>query len=128
MVKANVKNYYVQYSDLNISNGAKGGSRKYYSNGHYHRINNGWDYDYTPLKMIVECELVNGEVVETWVDRFFKNELGRLTTRRKEVIENNCPKTLYLEEHDGWNGKYYTVCDDDLGLWLHKVKTQLEIV
>jgi hypothetical protein len=127
MVKAKVKNYYVQYSDFNLSNGAKGGSRKYYSDGRFHKIRNGWDYEYKPLKMIVECELDDGEIVETWVDRYFKNELGRLTTRRKEAIEDNLPKYVTLEEQEGLTSTYYTICEEDLREWLHRAKTQLGI-
>ena len=122
MEKAKVTNYYVQYADLNISNGAKGGSRKYYSGGHFHKIRNGWDYDYTPLKMVVECELEDGKIIETWVDRFFKNELGRLTTKRKEAIADTLPNTVTLEEQEGLTRSYYTISEDDLRAWLSRVR------
>ena len=67
-----------------LKNGVKGGATYgcYYKNGKYHKNRGfGWESVYAPSRLILVVE-IEGKRTEIWIDRFFKERVGRLTNNR----------------------------------------------
>ena len=59
------------------------------------------------------------ENLEFWIDRFFKDQIGRLTEKRRMLISQEMPQFVNVEPAIGQKGtKYYVVSKDDLNEWL----------
>lgn len=69
-----------------------------------------------------------GTVEETiWVDRAFKQGIGRLTEKRRAAIAATMPPTIRVEERVSRRGtRYYAANAEDLGTWVAATLTHLE--
>jgi hypothetical protein len=75
-----------------------------------------------PSRLILTVE-VNGIRRELWIDRFWKKQIGRLTEKRRTIIQETMPRMISVEEVIGRKGtKYFTVSDSDLLAWLERYK------
>ena len=100
------------------SQGIKKGSRVS-QKGKYVQIpqGNGWAKNIKSSKLILYIE-VNGIVYDTWIDQFFKDNVGRLSMARREKIINSMPVTVRVEEYQRIDGSiYYVVDEQDLKSW-----------
>jgi hypothetical protein len=58
-----------------------------------------------------------------WVDKYFREHWGRLTTKRVQKIIDSMPDTLVVHENKTRSGAvYYTVDDSSLSDWLKRAK------
>lgn len=126
-MKINAKIIDVRYEKgwYKLHNGAKGGYKKYYKNGVYHKQSFGWSHDYCPSKLIVTVALEEtaSDYKEVLVDRFFKQMWGNLTNRRLEGIMATVPTTIRVEEAETERGyQYYQADEDDLREWMTKAQ------
>jgi hypothetical protein len=56
-----------------------------------------------------------------FIDRFFKDNFGRLIEKRRTIIENTMPQEINVQEKVSPRGtKYYIAVEDDLQNWLNK--------
>lgn len=94
-----------------------------YKNG-YKKTNegNGYASNVKSSKLILTIE-VDGQYHETWIDKYFKENIGRLTEKRVGIIEDTMPETVQVEENESTSGKtYYTVEEKSLDKWRKKAK------
>lgn len=78
----------------------------------------GWGTVSKPSKIIVGVN-VDGKNVTVFVDRYFKDNWGRLTAGRVEAIKQTLPDELELIENQTYSGDiYYTVADESMDIWL----------
>lgn len=90
---------------------------KWFSNRGY-----GWGEHIESSKLILHTE-VRGKKEQIWVDRFFKDKLGRLIERRRVLIQKTMPEFVSVRRAVGSGGtKYWTVTEKDLGLWLSRIE------
>jgi hypothetical protein len=89
----------------------------------------GWAEVVESSRLTVAVE-VDGEPREIWVDQFFKQHLGRLTPKRRALIDFAKPESIVVEEQTGKVGRvYYTAAEESLHSWLaaaNRVKDQFE--
>lgn len=94
---------------------------KWFSNRGY-----GWGEYIESSKLILHAQ-VRGKKEQIWIDRFFKDELGRLIERRRVLIQKTMPEFVSVRRAVGSGGtKYWTVTEKDLGLWLSRIRTMPE--
>ncbi|MHB8129264.1 MAG: hypothetical protein ACYDEX_09725 [Mobilitalea sp.] len=113
--------------DFYLGQGYKEGTKSYYNiNGYYvNPIGYGNATVCKASKIILKVE-VDGVFYDVWVDRFFKDNLGRLTEKRKLAIMHTVPETINLEENFTRNDNvYFIAAEDDMNLWLNRVKKYL---
>ena len=99
-----------------LKNGVKGGATYgcYYKNGKYHKNRGfGWESVYAPSRLILVVE-IEGKRTEIWIDRFFKERVGRLTNNRICKIVGAMPNFVEVKNM----GNYYLVQDSSLEAWL----------
>lgn len=100
--------------------GYKGGGsgQSFYKNGYYHNTQGfGWAKCYKPSKLILFVERKN-KVHEIWIDHYFKDNVGKLTSKRVSAITNSMPETIHIEKCESMNGGSYYIADEaDLALW-----------
>ena len=99
-----------------LKNGVKGGATYgcYYKNGKYHKNRGfGWESVYAPSRLILVVE-IEGKRTEIWIDRFFKERVGRLTNNRICKIVGAMPNFVKFKNM----GNYYLVQDSSLEAWL----------
>lgn len=105
--------------DYYISQGHKKGSR-IKQNGDYTCFpqNTGWGKNIKPSRLTLSIG-VDGKRYNTWVDKYFKDNVGRLTEKRIDIIETNMPETVEVIECEGSKiGKYYVVSEESMDAWL----------
>lgn len=97
-------------------NGVKGGGPRGY----------GWDSAGIPSQYFLIAMGPEGEVAVR-IDRIFKQGIGRLTPKRRDLIRRTMPPTVTLVVGDDpWYGKdHVLVSSDDLARWLEVVKAIL---
>lgn len=107
------------------TNGHKGNERNYYnkSTGAYvTQKGYGWASEWKPSKIIVGIEIDDG-VSEVWVDKYFRENWGRLTAKRVQAIIDSLPETIVVNKQMSRTGSvYYTVDDSSLSDWLEEAK------
>lgn len=72
----------------------------------------GWGTSVTPSRYILLAKTANGSV-EVDVGFYFKKYVGRLTERRRDLIEEHMPTKVMLVD----NGSYYSVSECDMETW-----------
>lgn len=104
-----------------LSQQVKKGTRTKYKNGYTHSPRGfGWGDTFKPSRLILYIE-VDGQRGYSWIDRYFKDTVGRLTEKRRKKIISTMPSTVKVEEIHNSNGeKYYVVSDADMDSWLSK--------
>ena len=104
-----------------LSQRVKKGTKTKYKNGYIHSQRGfGWGNNLKPSHLILYIE-VDGQRGYAWIDRYFKDMVGRLTEKRRKKIISTMPATVKVEEFHNSNGeKYYVVSDADLDSWLSK--------
>lgn len=123
MVKGSVISLRYEAGYYALTNGHKGYERSHYSpgGGYVNQRGYGWASECKGSKYILEVA-AGGEIYEVWVDRFFKDNLGRLTEKRRFAIEQTIPEFIGLEMHEGRNcGTYCTAAEADMQEWLSRV-------
>lgn len=82
----------------------------------------GWGEHIESSKLILHAE-VRGKQEEIWIDRFFKDKLGRLIERRRVLIQKTMPEFVSVRRAIGSGGmRYWTVTEKDLGRWLSRIE------
>lgn len=71
----------------------------------------GHQYTTKPSRFILLIE-VNEQIVETWIDKYFKDNVGRLTEKRRMAIRDSMPETVLVEQFESRDGKQYYVVDE----------------
>lgn len=122
MIIGTVKSIHYEAGEFAISQGHKCGERGHYTkSGHYvNPIGFGNATVCKSSKLVLEVD-VDGDRYDVWVDRFFKDNWGRLTAGRRYAIEKTAPDIVSLDEHTTYSGNiYYTICEPDMITWLHR--------
>lgn len=104
------------YTTQHIKNGSRikstGNGYTQYPQG------NGWAKNFKGSRLILYIE-VDGNVYDTWIDQFFKDSIGKLTEKRRDIIERNMPISVEVDEYERQDGsKYYVVDEESLNKWL----------
>lgn len=107
--------------DYSTGQGISGGGipeRSYFNKGKVHQQQGfGWEKQITPSRLILIVE-INGSYHEIWVDRFFKDSVGKVTAKRIEKLDENMPEKIRVNEYEKADGGiYYTVDENDLYKW-----------
>lgn len=85
----------------------------------------GWGTVSKSSKLTVNV-IVNEKHETVLVDRYFKENLGRLTTRRIDAIERTMPEFLEIEGHTNCYGdEYFIVNETSMEEWLTDVEAIL---
>jgi hypothetical protein len=124
MVTGTVNNIRYEAGEFAVTQGHKCGERGHYTkSGHYvNPIGFGNATICKASKLILDVE-VSGRSYDVWVDRFFKDNWGRVTAGRRYAIEESAPDTVLLNENTTCSGDvYYTVCETDMSRWLQRAK------
>lgn len=105
--------------EYNLTQGHKGYEKKRYKNNRYiNPTGFGWATEYKPSRIIVGVD-VKGLYAEVWVDRFFKDNWGKLTTKRVKAIKATLPDKIKVHECETYYGSTYYVADEkSLEDWL----------
>lgn len=105
------------YTSQRVKNGTgikKKGDYTMYPQG------NGWAKHFKGSKLVLYIS-IDGKSYGTWVDRYFKENVGRLTDKRLKIIEKTMPKEVEVVECEGSKvGNYYIVSDESLDSWLRE--------
>lgn len=119
MVTGLVKDFRYEKSEFELTQGHSSYARSGYKNGRYvNQRGFGWASECKPSRITLKVE-VDGELFDVWVDRYFKDNWGRLTARRIDAIKKTIPGVVDLVENVSNNGTfYYTVSDFYMALWL----------
>lgn len=87
----------------------------------------GWYHTSRSSKLVLKIELADGKTTEVWVDRFFKDRLGRLTKKRRNALDDTRPHTVSMTQHVSTRGTaYYQVASQELESWLSRVQEILK--
>ena len=82
----------------------------------------GWGTVSKPSRITVDVD-VNGKCKEVFVDRFFKENWGKLTAGRVQAIKDTVPEELSVIKNKTYSGgTYYTVEETDMHKWLSAAK------
>jgi len=103
-----------QAGDYIAWNGVKGGGKRGY----------GWASAPIPSKLFVVISVKKNVMAKVRVDRTFKEEVGRLSPKRKLAINACRPtKVTLVRGNDPWYGEdQVLVSDGDMAQWLGRVK------
>lgn len=120
-MKAKCLEVIYEEGDFYLTQGVKKGTKTTFSNGYVHSPRgNGYGNNYKPSHLILYFE-IDGYRRSAWVDRYFKDSVGRLTEKRRNKIISTMPSTVTVEEFVSLNdGKYYVVSDEDMEMWLSR--------
>ena len=78
----------------------------------------GWGEDIQPSHLILYFE-ADGKKGFSWIDYYFKKNIGRLTEKRRSILELKMPTTVEVEAYERQDGStYYVVNENDLENWL----------
>lgn len=123
MVTGTVVNAIYERGEYTLTQGHKDSTRSGYKNGRYiSQRGYGWASECRPSRITLIVN-VEGHHHDVWVDRFFKDNWGRLTQNRQNAILNTIPSMVDLEENLGsCDTMYYTVCDSYMYDWLARAK------
>ncbi len=104
-----------------LTNGHKEYERSGYRNGRYvSQRGYGWASECKGSRLTLKVDL-GGLVEEIWVDRYFKERLGRLTEKRRRIIEATVPDEVCVDMKETRNGGiYYVVSEEDMDLWFQR--------
>jgi hypothetical protein len=107
--------------DFYLSQGVKKGTRTTYRDGYVRSPRGcGWGNNFKGSKLILFLE-VEGKRESAWIDNFFKDNIGRLTEKRRDIIEQTIPATIEVKEYEKNDGStYYIVDDADMVRWLRR--------
>lgn len=108
--------------EFSITQGHKRGERGHYTKSGYYvnPIGFGNATICRGSKLILDVE-VDGIKYAVWIDRFFKDNWGKLTAKRRYAIEQTAPSTVFLNEQKACSGSvYYTVHEQDMIAWLDR--------
>lgn len=105
--------------DFYYSQGHKKGSKVKYNNGYLQSPNGfGGASNLKASRLILYIE-VEGKQNCAWIDRYFKDAIGRLTDKRRKKIISTMPANVEVEEFLNSSGKkYYVVSEEDMDQWL----------
>lgn len=107
------------------TNGHKGNECDHYNNStgaYVSQKGYGWASEWKPSKIIVIIDAGDG-YSEVWVDKYFRENWGRLTAKRVDAIMNTLPETVVVNEQTARSGAiYYTVDETSLSNWLKRAK------
>ena len=105
--------------EYNITQGHKGYERKRYKDGRYiNPTGFGWATECKPSRITVGVD-VNGSYTEIWVDRYFKDNWGRLTNKRVKAIKATLPDEINVLKNETYSGDiYFTIDEESLESWL----------
>lgn len=79
---------------------------------------NGWAKNLKGSKLILFIE-VDGNVYDTWIDQYFKDNIGKLTEKRREIIERTMPVLVEVDEYERRDGSKYCIVDEEsMNKWL----------
>lgn len=107
--------------DFYLTQGVKEGTKTTYKNGYTHSPRGaGWGNNYKPSRLTLILD-VDGSRGYSWIDRYFKDNVGRLTDNRLNKIEAAMPNTVEVEEYHRQDGTpYYVVDDKDMEAWVKR--------
>lgn len=107
--------------DFYLSQGSKRGAGTEYHDGYtYSPRGYGWAENVKGSKLILQLE-VEGQRGTAWVDRYFKDNIGKLTANRRSRILETMPSIVEVERCTTQDGDiYYVVAEDDLATWLRR--------
>ena len=90
--------------EYKLTQGHKAYERSSYKNGQYvNPTGFGWASEGRPSKIIVNVEY-EGKIYEVWVDHYFKEVWGRMTTKR---VAATVPTELEVDVNETNTGKIY---------------------
>ena len=123
MPKAQCRKIKYEAGSFELTQGVKGGSDGKWEGGRFFESRgHGWVQNIRSSKLILYV-LVEKKPFEIWIDRFFKNNFGRLTKKRRDLIAKTMPESVEIEEQTSPRGtKYCTVSEADLQAWLARAK------
>lgn len=77
----------------------------------------GWATNTKPSRLILNI-VVEGKIYDTLIDRYFKDNVGKLTEKRRNIISMNMPEFINVHEYNKNNGEIYYVVDEQcLSQW-----------
>lgn len=119
MVIGLVKGFKYDKGEFDLTQGHSSYARSGYKNGRYvNQRGYGWASECKPSRITLKVE-VDGELFDVWVDRYFKDNWGRLTAGRLDAIQRTTPREIELVGNVSNNGTfYYTVTDSCMDSWL----------
>lgn len=83
-----------EHGNFNLFNGVKGGTRDHRDgNKQFTNRGSGWGQEVTSSKLNLVID-VEGKHYNSWVDKFFKDNLGKLTEKRRDIISSTMPQTI----------------------------------
>lgn len=86
---------------------------------------NGWGQKTKSSKLILRVAVKTDEgteLQEIWIDRFFKEEMGKLTGKRRDAIEATMPEVIEVEECSAGDKVYYQTSETELRKWLNRAE------
>ncbi|WP_346914305.1 hypothetical protein [Clostridium sp.] len=107
--------------DFYLTQGVKQGTKTTYKNGYIHSSRgSGWGDNYKPSHLVLYLD-VDGRRGYSWVDRYFKDNIGKLTENRRNKIQDAMPAMVEVEEYTRQDGVvYYVVSDKDMAAWVNR--------
>lgn len=95
---AKIHSFNYDAGEYTKTQGHKGYERTHYRNGKYiNPTGFGWASEYRPSRITIGI-CVDGAYAEVWIDRFFKDNWGRLTTKRLTTIRDTMPEEVNVEK------------------------------
>jgi hypothetical protein len=109
--------------------GRQGGQVKYRDGFRLENRGNGWGQKTKSSKLIL-CVAVKTdegtELQKIWIDRFFKDEMGKLTGKRRDAIEVTMPEVIKVEGCSAGDKLYYQASETELRKWLNRAERVLK--
>ncbi len=107
-----------------LTQGHKRGERDHYNNGRYVQNRGfGWASECRPARLTLICD-DSGRREEIWIDRFFRENWGRLTPNRLSAIRATIPDEVEVNLQVSYKGaNYYTVDETCMQNWLTNAKS-----
>lgn len=105
--------------DFGIEQRIKNGySGSYFQKGYYKKASGyGFATCIKPSRLILTSQ-INGCIHEVWIDGYFKDSIGRLTSKRITALNSTIPKEMNFYECESNSGRiYYVANEDDLNSW-----------
>ncbi len=125
MTQAKINSIRFVPGEYAYTNGHKGHERSHYNKkkgAYVTQRGFGWASEWTPSKITIDISTKSG-YFEVWVDKFFRDNWGRLTEGRVQAILDSVPETVFVNKQISRTGYvYYTVDDSSLSDWLERAK------
>lgn len=106
--------------DYHIGQRVKGGSNgvTYYKKGYIRTTQGyGWEKCIRPSKLIISIQ-VDNRIYDVWIDRYFKDTIGKLTAKRIDAIKQAMPETIQVYECETRSGDiYFNIEESELDAW-----------